>query len=73
MVIFYTAYQQVENYFIAPRIMRRVAHVPDVVTIISALLGGLLYGIVGVILAIPTAAAGLLIVREVVFSRQDMK
>lgn len=73
VVIFYTAYQQVENYFIAPRIMRRVAHVPDVVTIISALLGGLLYGIVGVILAIPTAAAGLLIVREVVFSRQDMK
>lgn len=73
VVIAYTAYQQVENYFIAPRIMHRVAHIPDVVTIIAALLGGILYGIVGVILAIPVAAAALLIVREVVFDRQDAR
>jgi predicted PurR-regulated permease PerM len=58
-------YQQVENYVIAPRIMRRAVDIPGAVTVIAALLGGALLGVVGALLAIPAAAAGLLIIREV--------
>jgi predicted PurR-regulated permease PerM len=58
-------YQQIENYVVAPRIMRRAVDIPGAVTVIAALLGGALLGVVGALLAIPTAAALLLIIREV--------
>jgi predicted PurR-regulated permease PerM len=68
---FYIAYQQIENFIIYPRIMRRSVAVPPVVTVIAALVGGTLLGVVGALLAIPTAAAVLLIIEEVVVPRQD--
>ena len=64
-------YQQIENYFIAPRIMRRAVDIPGAVTVIAALLGGALLGVVGALLAIPSAAAILLIVREVWVRKAD--
>jgi predicted PurR-regulated permease PerM len=68
---FYIAYQQVENFVIYPRVMRKSVSVPPVVTVIAALIGGTLLGVVGALLAIPTAAAVLLIIEEVVVPRQD--
>lgn len=68
---FYIAYQQVENFVIYPRVMRRSVSVPPVVTVIAALIGGTLLGVVGALIAIPTAAAILLIFEEVVVPRQD--
>jgi predicted PurR-regulated permease PerM len=70
-VVFYVVYQQVENYLIYPRVMSSSVDVPPAVTVIAALVGGTLLGIVGALLAIPSAAAILLIVREVVVKRQD--
>lgn len=64
-------YQQIENYLIAPRIMRRAVDIPGAVTVIAALLGGALLGVVGALLAIPTAAALLLIIREVWIRKAD--
>lgn len=64
-------YQQIENYFIAPRIMRRAVDIPGAVTVIAALLGGALLGVVGALLAIPSAAAILLIIREVWVRKAD--
>jgi predicted PurR-regulated permease PerM len=64
-------YQQVENYVVAPRIMRRAVDIPGAVTVIAALLGGALLGVVGALLAIPTAAAALLIIREVWIRKAD--
>jgi predicted PurR-regulated permease PerM len=64
-------YQQIENYLIAPRIMRRAVDIPGAVTVIAALLGGALLGVVGALLAIPTAAAMLLIIREVWIRKAD--
>jgi predicted PurR-regulated permease PerM len=58
-------YQQIENYFFYPRVMRRAVDIPGAVTVIAALLGGTLLGVVGALIAIPTAAALLLIIREV--------
>ncbi len=65
-LIFFVIYQQVENYVIYPRVMRSSLDVPGVVTVIAVLIGGSLLGVVGAMLAIPTAAAGLLLVREIV-------
>jgi predicted PurR-regulated permease PerM len=70
-VIFYASYQQVENYFIYPRVMQRSVDVPGSVTVIAALVGAALLGVVGALLAVPTAAAILLITREVLVRRQD--
>jgi len=70
-VIFFVVYQQIENYLIQPRIMKRAVDVQPAVTVIAALIGGALLGIVGALLAIPTAAALALIIREVVIPRQD--
>ena len=72
-VIFYVVYQQVENYLIYPRVMSRSVDVPGSVTVIAALTGAALLGVVGALLAIPTAAALLLLVREVWVPRQSAR
>jgi len=68
---FYVAYQQFENYVVYPRVMRRAVDVPAPVTVVAVLLGGALLGIVGALLAIPMAAAILLVVRQVAIPRMD--
>ena len=55
-VIFYVIYQQVENYVIYPRVMSKSVDIPGAVTVIAALVGAALLGVVGALLAIPTAA-----------------
>lgn len=70
-LVFVVIYQQVENYIIYPRIMRQTIDVAPAVTIIAALIGGSLGGIVGALLAIPTAAAIRIVIDEVVVPRQD--
>ena len=68
---YYVAYQQIESYFISPRIMQRAVDIPGSVTVIAALLGGSLMGVIGALLAVPVAAALLLLHREVFLKRQD--
>ena len=70
-IVFYVAYQQFENYVIYPRVMRRAVDVPAPVTVVAVLLGGALLGVVGALLAIPVAAAVLLVVRQVAIPRMD--
>jgi predicted PurR-regulated permease PerM len=67
----YVIYIQLENYFILPRIMRRSLAMPGLVTIIAALVGVSLLGVIGGLLAVPIAAAILLIVDEVVFPKAE--
>ncbi len=64
-------YQQVENYLIAPRVMHRTIAVPGAVTVIAALAGGTLLGVVGALMAIPAAAGLILIYHEVLVPRQQ--
>ncbi len=68
--VYYVIYQQVENYVIAPRVMKRTIAVPGAVTVIAALAGGTLLGVIGALMAIPTAAGLILIYQEVVVPRQ---
>ncbi|MFE3455492.1 AI-2E family transporter [Nonomuraea sp. NPDC059194] len=70
-VVFFILYQQVENYVIAPRVMQSSVDVPPVATIVGALIGGALLGVIGALLAIPLVAALLIIIREVVLPRQE--
>jgi len=71
--IFYVVYQQVENYVVYPRVMQKSVDVPGAVTVIAALIGAALLGVVGALLAIPTAAALLMLTREVFVRRQDAR
>lgn len=71
--IYYIAYQQLESYVISPRIMKKAVDIPGAITVIAALVGGSLMGIVGALLAVPVAAALLLLHREVFLKRQDAR
>jgi predicted PurR-regulated permease PerM len=71
-IIFYVVYQQVENYLIYPRVMSRSVDLPGAVIVIAALVGAALLGVVGALLAIPTAAGILMLLREVYVRRQDV-
>ncbi|MGO4187063.1 AI-2E family transporter [Pseudarthrobacter sp. TAF60_1] len=69
--ICYFAYLQFEAYFISPRIMQKAVAVPGAVAVISVIAGGSLLGVLGALIAIPTAAAILLLVKEIYIARQD--
>jgi len=68
---FYIAYRLAEDYLLVPRIMGSTVKVPAVVSVVAVLAGGALLGIVGALVAIPVAAALLLLLREVTFRRLD--
>jgi len=72
-LVYYLAYQQLESYLIYPRIMKKSVNIPGSVTVVAALVGGALLGIVGALLAVPVAAALLLLHREVFLKRQDAR
>jgi predicted PurR-regulated permease PerM len=67
----YVVYVQVENYVVTPRIMKKTMSVPGAVTIIAALIGSSLLGLIGGLLAVPVAAAIILILDEVVIPRAE--
>jgi len=70
-LIFYIVYQQLENYAIYPRVMSKAVDIPGALTVIAALIGAALLGVVGALLAIPTAAALLMLTKEVFIRRQN--
>lgn len=71
VLIYYVLYQQFENYVIQPRVMAKAVSVSGSVAIVAALCGGALAGVLGALVAIPVAAAIMLIIREVLIPRQD--
>jgi predicted PurR-regulated permease PerM len=56
VIAFFLAQQQLENHVLVPRIMQRQVGISAVFVIVALLLGGSLLGIIGAILAVPTAA-----------------
>jgi predicted PurR-regulated permease PerM len=72
-LVFYVAYQQFENYVIYPKVMARSVDIPGSLIVIAALVGASLLGVVGALLAIPTAAAILMLTREIVIKKQDAR
>ncbi len=71
IVIYFLAYQQFEAYVAYPRVMQRSANVPGPIVVLAAIIGGMLLGVIGAILAIPIAAVLLLLYREVLLVHLD--
>ena len=69
--VWYLAYQQLENYVLYPKIMKRSVDISPAATVVAVLVGGALLGVVGALLAIPIAAAVQLVLNQVVEPRQD--
>jgi predicted PurR-regulated permease PerM len=67
----YFAYLQFEAYFISPRVMQKAVAVPGAVAVISVIAGGSVLGVLGALIAIPTAAAVMLLMKEIFIVRQD--
>lgn len=65
VLVFFVIQQQVENHLLVPKIMERQVGVSAVTVIVALLIGGKLLGIMGAILAIPTAAILMVVVQEV--------
>ena len=63
-LILIVAYQQFENYVLAPRVMKRAVDLSPPVVIIALMIGGTLAGIVGALLALPIAALTKILITE---------
>lgn len=56
LLIFFVLYQQLENYLIAPRVLRNTVDIPSMAVLVAALIGGSVLGVIGALMAIPVAA-----------------
>jgi predicted PurR-regulated permease PerM len=56
VLLFFIGQQQLENHLLVPKIMQRQVGISPVFIIIALLIGGSLLGVMGAILAVPTAA-----------------
>jgi predicted PurR-regulated permease PerM len=54
---FFVAYQQLENYVIAPRVLKTTVELGAAAVLIAGLIGATVLGLVGALMAIPIAAA----------------
>jgi predicted PurR-regulated permease PerM len=61
---FYFIYQQIENAFLTPKIMKSTVDLPPLAVIIALSLGGALAGILGALIAVPTAALVAVLIDE---------
>lgn len=66
VVIFYAIYQQVESAYLTPRIMRATVDLPGISVIVALTIGGELAGLLGAIVAVPTAALIATVVDELI-------
>jgi predicted PurR-regulated permease PerM len=64
VALFWLAQQQIENNLLVPKIMERQVGVSPVVVIVALMIGGSVFGIVGAILAVPTAGIIQVIINE---------
>jgi predicted PurR-regulated permease PerM len=70
VIVFFVLQQQFENHVLVPKVMQRQVGVSPVTVIVALLIGGKLLGIVGAILAVPTAAILQVVFWEVVSARE---
>ncbi|HKE64015.1 MAG TPA: AI-2E family transporter [Micromonosporaceae bacterium] len=69
LVLFFVVYQQLENYLIAPRVLRNTVDLPSVAVLLVALVGASMLGLVGALMAIPIAAAVRVVVGPMLHAR----
>jgi predicted PurR-regulated permease PerM len=72
-LVFFIVQQQVENHLLVPKIMERQVGVSPVVVIAALLIGGSLLGIMGALLAVPSAAIIQVVVGELLDERDRVQ
>jgi predicted PurR-regulated permease PerM len=70
VIIFFVVQQQFENHVLVPKVMERQVGVSAVMVIIALLIGGNLLGIMGALLAVPTAAIVQVLFTEIIDGRE---
>jgi predicted PurR-regulated permease PerM len=58
------AVQQLDNHLISPLVMGRNVHVHPLVVLLALVIAGTVYGVVGLLIAVPAVAAGSVLVRH---------
>jgi predicted PurR-regulated permease PerM len=71
VILFFIVQQQFENHVLVPKVMERQVGVSAVTVIVALLIGGNLLGIVGAILAVPTAAILQVVLTEISKQQSD--
>ena len=64
VLAFFGIYQQVETAFLTPKIMKTTVDLPPLAVIIALSLGGTIAGVVGALIAVPTAALCAVLIGE---------
>ncbi|WP_246199666.1 AI-2E family transporter [Arthrobacter zhaoguopingii] len=71
--VYYLIYMQIEAYLLTPRIMDKMVKVPGPLVVIAVVAGGTLGGIIGALVAVPVAAAAVIVLRKVVIPKQNQR
>jgi predicted PurR-regulated permease PerM len=71
VVIFFVIYHNVENAILSPRIMQSKVKIPAVTIIVALVLGEEFAGIVGMLIAVPTAVLISVLIREYIASDEQ--
>ncbi|NJC67141.1 AI-2E family transporter [Planosporangium flavigriseum] len=71
VLVFFIVYQQVENYLIAPRVLRNSVDLSSVAVLLVALIGGSVLGVVGALMSIPIAAAVKVVITPTIASMHE--
>jgi predicted PurR-regulated permease PerM len=72
VVIFYAIYAQIETSYLTPRIMRSSVDLPGLAVIVALLLGSAFDGIVGAMVAVPTAVLVAVLLDEYAVKREPI-
>jgi predicted PurR-regulated permease PerM len=73
VALFFVAYQQLENYLIAPRILRHTVSLSAPAVLLASLIGGTVLGLVGALMAIPVAAGLKVVLAERLQARDEVE
>jgi predicted PurR-regulated permease PerM len=69
VLLFWIAQQQIESHVLVPKLMQHQVGVSPVIIIAALLIGGSVLGILGAVLAVPTAAILQVLLQEVIAAR----
>lgn len=72
VVVALLAYQQFEDRFLTPRVYGQTLNLPPVIVLVAVLTGGQLFGIPGVLLALPAAAVARVVLDYYLEQRRNM-
>lgn len=72
VLLFFLLYQQLETGFITPRVMKFSVNLPPLAVIISLMVGGALAGVLGALVAVPTAALCAVLIDEYLVKKDDV-